>query len=206
MLITDRTASARPLVDVVSAALRGGVTAVMLREKDLPHDALVALGRPTLRACRAAGALFLVNHDVAAALELGADGVHLGFRSPPPEKARAMAVHAGADDLLVGVSTHDAAEVRRALDGGADYVTFGPIYDTPKKRGLLEPRGVDALAHACRAAAPAPVVALGGVTSARVPELRRAGAAGVAIIGGVAAADDPEQAARDLRAAWEAAR
>ncbi len=202
MLVTDRAVSGGDLPTAVARALAGGVTAVMLREKDLACAELVALGRPIAAACRAAGALLLVNHDVQAALELSADGVHLGFRSIGPAAARAMA----GEDVLVGKSAHDADEIDRAVLEGADYVTFGPVYDVPGKREFLAPRGVGALASAVRRAAPTPVIALGGVTAARGAELRRAGASGLACIREILTAVDPSAAARRLAAAWSGAR
>lgn len=182
-------------------ALRGGVTAVMVREKDLVREDLVRLARPIGADCRRAGALFVVNHDVGAAVELDADGVHLGFRSIGVAAARAMV----GEDMLVGTSTHDLAELDRAILEGADYVTFGPVYETPSKAGLLEPRGETALAHAARRSA-VPVIALGGVTALRAAALRATGAAGVACIREILAADDAERAARELAAAWGAGR
>jgi thiamine-phosphate pyrophosphorylase len=202
VLITDRAQCTGDLVAAVSRALKGGVTTVMIREKDLARDYLVALGRPIAAACRAAGALLFVNHDVAAAAELRADGVHLGFRSVDVATARAMM----GEDALVGRSTHDADEIDRAILDGADYVTFGPVFDVPKKRGLVTPRGVEALAAAALRAAPTPVLALGGVTAGRAPELRAAGAAGLACIREILAADDEEAAARRLLDGWRRGR
>jgi len=173
----------------------------MVREKDLGHDELVRLARPIADACRRAGAFVIVNHDVAAAVELDADGVHLGFRSMGVAAARAMV----GERTLVGCSTHDLQELDRAILEGADYVTFGPVYDTPSKRGLLEPRGETALAEAVARSA-VPVIALGGVTAERVAALRATGAAGVACIREILAADDETRAARALASAWEAAR
>jgi thiamine-phosphate pyrophosphorylase len=174
----------------------------MVREKDLPRSELVELARPIAGACRAAGALFVVNHDVEAAADLGADGVHLGFRSAGVREARAML----GSDAFVGRSTHDEAELSQALADGADYVTFGPVWDTASKRGILEARGLAALAAAVRRAAPTPVVALGGVDADRAAQVRAAGAAGVACIGALLARDDEEGAARAIRSGWEGRR
>jgi thiamine-phosphate diphosphorylase len=198
LLVTDRAACRGDLTDAVTRALAGGATAVMLREKDLATRDLVTLGRGVAAACRAAGRLLLVNHDLAAAAELGAAGVHLGYRSAPVREARA----ALGDDALVGRSTHDADELARAIEDGADYVTFGPLYETPSKRGLLTPRGESALADAVAQAGALPVVALGGVTASRAAALRATGAAGVACIREILAAEDPERAARALASAW----
>ena len=198
LLVTDRAACRGDLTDAVTRALAGGVTAVMLREKDAATRDVVSGGRGIAAACRAAGRLLVVNHDLGAAAELGAQGVHLGYRSAAVREARA----ALGDEVLVGRSTHDAEELARALDEGADYVTFGPVYDTPSKRGLRTPRGERALADAVAQAGGVPVVALGGVTAARAAALRATGAAGVACIREILAAEDPAAAARSLATAW----
>jgi thiamine-phosphate pyrophosphorylase len=199
LLVTDRRKARGPLADAVARALAGGVTAVMLREKDLATADLVALGAAIRDACRAAGAPFLVNHDLAAARALGADGVHLGYGAPAPAEARRVL----GDRTLVGRSTHDLDELRRAAAEGADYVTFGPVWDTESKRGILEPRGPERLAEAVLAARAMPVLALGGVTAERAEIVRGTGAAGIACIGAVLGAADERAAATALRAAWE---
>jgi len=172
---------------------------VMLREKDLGTDDLVALGREVRQVCSRHGVPFLVNHDLDAARRLDADGVHLGYRSARPGAARRLL----GPGFRIGASTHDAEELARALAAGVDYVTFGPVYDTASKRGLLEPRGPALLARAVEQAAPVPVLALGGVVAPRVAEVRAAGVAGIACIGAVLDADDPEVAARELVRAWD---
>ncbi len=198
MLVTDRAATPRPLADVVRAAVAGGVSAVMLREKDLATADLVRLGREVRDVCRDAGVTFIVNHDVAAALRLSADGVHLGYRSVAVGDARTM-LGAGA---LVGRSTHDRFELQEAQAAGADYVTFGPIRDTPSKRGLVPTRGFSGLTIAARSAGSMPVVALGGLTAADAGRVRGCGAAGVAAIRALVADGDPASAARLFVAAW----
>ena len=173
----------------------------MLREHDLDTCALVRLGRDVQRACRDEDVTFLVNHDVDAACELGADGVHLGYRSVGVEAARARL----SPGVLVGRSTHDALEWDAAWRAGADYVTYGPILDTPSKRGLLEPRGLRGLERAVAAAAGRPVVALGGLTPPDAPGVRAAGATGLAAIRALLDTDDETAAAAAFRSAWDAA-
>lgn len=212
MLVTDRRLARRPLDEAVRRALAGGVTAVMLREKDLPTDALVVLGRGVRDACRAAGALFLVNRDIDAAERLGADGVHFGFDSPPRSRARRLLGAVGAGPtasgaiVVVGRSTHDLDELETALqpaEAGADYVTFGPVYETASKKGILEPRGAARLAQAVRFARNLPVLALGGVTTETAAAVRRSGAAGIACISAILDSDDETAAAAALKTAWE---
>jgi thiamine-phosphate pyrophosphorylase len=199
-LITDRRATnGRPLADVVRAALAGvprGGAAVCLREKDLEARALLVLARELRAATRDAGAALYVNDRVDVALAAGADGVHLGGRSLAPAEAARL-----APGLALAVSTHGRAEVEaavRARDAGAPiaFAVFGPIWDTPSKRALGTPVGLDALRGA--AALAIPLLALGGVTPERAPLARAAGAAGVACIRAICSTPDPSAAARAL--------
>lgn len=177
----------------MSAALDGGVRAVQLREKDLCGRDLFLLAQRLRRLTAARGARLLVNDRVDVAMAVGADGVHLGVSSIPPADARRL-LGPGA---IVGASTHSLAEVRAAQDGGADLVTFGPVYDTPSKRSYGPPVGVAALAAAC-AAARVPVFALGGIGAETVEVVVGAGAYGVALISAVLAAPDPGAAAKAI--------
>jgi thiamine-phosphate pyrophosphorylase len=196
VLVTDRRRARRPLAEAVAHAVAGGVTAVILREKDLSTAELVALGAPVRDACRHGGALFLVNGDVEAAKLLGADGVHLPAAAKPIPGA-----HSGGA-RFVGRSVHEPQEVTAAVAQGADYVVFGPVYETPSKQGVLAPRGPALLLEAVRMAGRLPVVALGGVTPQTMHELRRNGASGVACIRAILDADDERAAAAALSAAW----
>lgn len=171
-------------------AIEGGLRSVMLREKDLGTDDLVAFGLPLRRLCEQRGVVFLVNHDVEAAVRLCADGVHLGGRSRAAAEVRAMM----EPGVLVGRSTHDDAELTRAQDEGVDYVTFGPVFDTPSKRGILRPRGLDGLKHAVSHTS-VPVLGLGGISVDRAPDVRATGAFGIAAIRAVLGAHDPAAAA-----------
>jgi len=189
VLVTDQSASARPLPVVVEAALRGGVTAVMLRERDMTTKGLYDLAVELRRITQRAGALLIVNDRVDVALAAGADGVHLGWQSLPFENARA----------LMGESRGGGA--RRAAQQGADYVTFGPVFPTPRKAGLVAVQGVEGVAAARRDLA-VPLVGLGGIDPANAAQVLRAGADGVAAIRALVAAEDPEQAARAFARAW----
>ena len=201
LVVTDGQGRA-DLEAVVEAALRGGARAVQLREKTLSPDALAALGRRLRAATARHGALLIVNHDVALSQAIQADGVHLGWRSVSPAKARQF-LGAGA---LIGVSTHNVEQVRQAADAGADYVVFGPVHDTPSKRGLVATQGLDGLRQAVAEVAPFPVLAIGGIGVAQAPDAVGAGAAGVAVIRSVLDAADPEAAARRMLEALGAAR
>jgi len=197
MVITDRGVCAN-LPDAVAAALRGGARAVQLREKDMGALELLELARRLRRLTREHSASLIVNDRIDVALAADADGAHLGWRSLPVGVARRLL----GPDRLIGVSTHSPSEAARAQEQGADYVTFGPVFDTPSKRGLVATQGVEGLAE-CVRAVDLPVVAVGGVLPEHVASLRDAGAIGVAVIRGVLASPRPEEAARAYLAAWD---
>jgi len=166
---------------------------VQLREKDLDGGALFALAERLRAATRARGARLWVNDRVDVAVAVGADGVHLGGASLPPQAVRPL-LPAG---MSLGISTHAPDELAGA---DADFAFFGPVYDTPSKRRFGAPQGLDGLRDAVRAAA-IPVLAIGGMRAETIPAVRVAGAHGVAVIRAVLAADDPGAATRALLAA-----
>ena len=156
-------------------AIEAGATVVQLRLK-APTADVVARGREL----RGLGATFIVNDDVDAALELGADGVHLG-------QSDAGAVRARRRGLLLGRS---ATSYDEAISAEADYLGVGPIWETPSKADATAPLGLAELARICGAVT-IPVVAIGGIDAANAAACIRAGAAGVAVI---RAATDPNRA------------
>jgi thiamine-phosphate pyrophosphorylase len=157
-----------------------------VREKHLDDRALLELVTSTRGVF---DGTLIVNGRADIALAAGADGVHLPAAGPPAAKV----VETFGDRLLVGLSTHDPAEIRCALEQGVDYVTFGPVFPTPSKEDLGQPVGVEALERACRIGIP--VLALGGFCSgAQVAVARAAGAWGVAGIRGFERLSDLESA------------
>ena len=199
MLITDRSRlQGRRLEEVVSRALDGGVNIVQLREKDLSGGELYDLA-VTVRAVTRGRALFLVNDRFDVALAAGADGVHLPERSVPVKKVRDFA----GDACIVGCSVHSVEAALRAVEGGADYLEVGAVYETASKPGVT-PAGVE-LVRAVADAVRVPVLAIGGITADNVAEVVDAGADGVAVIGAILDADDPREAAGRLRGALDEA-
>jgi thiamine-phosphate pyrophosphorylase len=178
--------------------------ALQLREKDLEAVELVALARQLRTICDRYRARLIVNDRIDVAIAAHADGVHLPADSFAVADARALIGKGG----LVGVSTHDNAEVIVAARSGADFVVYGPVFDPLSKGSYATARGADGLITAVRAAS-IPVFALGGITASRVRELGIAIAtgnargrvtrpAGVAVIGSIFDAPDPAAAMRDL--------
>jgi len=189
-LITDSEASApRSVADVVAAALAAlppGAAWVQLRDKQASGSALLSSARELVEIVRARDCRLLINDRVDVALAAGADGVHL-----PENGFDVAAVRALAPGLLVGVSAHGPAPV-----AGADFAVCGPIWPTPSKARYGAPLGPGVLAEA-KAAAPYPVLAIGGIDSVdRARAALAAGADGVACIRAIMSARDPGAAAR----------
>lgn len=169
-------------LETARAAVAGGATVVQLRVKDASTRELVQLGRPL----RELDAMFVVNDDVAAAIRLEADAVHLGRE----DEGAGRALEAG---LRVGLSAWDVGEAIAAARSGATYIGAGPVWATPSKPDADPPIGLDGLAGIVDAVE-IPVVAIGGIDASNAGACIAAGAAGVAVI----------RAARDARALREA--
>jgi thiamine-phosphate pyrophosphorylase len=184
----------RPLEDLLRAALQGGVDIVQLRDKEGNDADIVAAGRVFRRLCDAYDSLFIVNDRPDLAQACGADGVHLG-----QDDAAAAGVRAEVgDDLLIGLSTHTPEQVDAALaQGRADYISVGPIWETPTKPGRPAV-GLDLVRHAAREAA-IPFFAIGGLAEDNVGEAIEAGAGRIAVVRAIRDAGDPRAAARGLR-------
>ena len=194
LLVTDRHRTrGRSLPSVLKQAVNAGLPAVQLRERDLPTSELLLLAQEIRSITSRRAVPLIINDRVDLMLALNLDGVHLRANSLPISAVRRLA---GAD-RLIGISTHSLAEVQEANGEGADYVVFGPIFDTPSKRQFGSPVGLEQLAEVCSRSA-VPVFAIGGVTRAFAPDVLRAGAHGVAVIGSILDRDDAAAATREL--------
>jgi thiamine-phosphate pyrophosphorylase len=201
-LVTDeRLSKGRSTAEIVRAAIRGGVDAVQLRGKDLPIREQLAIGRELRTITREAGVLFIVNDRVDLALALDADGVHVGQDDLPADVVRRLV---GAE-IIVGVSAATIAEAQAAFDDGADYIGVGPIWGTATKADAGEAVGPDLIAT-LKAAVTMPMVGIGGINARNAAEVIAAGGDGVAVVSAIVSSDDPEAAARDLKARIIAAR
>lgn len=189
--ITDRHAMGDRWRDRIPPALEGGVTALLLREKDLTAAELYPIARDLRALTRQHGAALLVSDRVDVALAAEADGVHLGWTSLPVEAAR----KAIGRRCWIGFSAHNLGEAKSAVEGGADYVTFSPVFPTPSREGLVPVVGLEGLREAVRSL-DVPVVALGGITEENGADCLAAGAAGVAAIRSLLGGPDPRAAAR----------
>jgi thiamine-phosphate pyrophosphorylase len=177
-------------VALAEACLRGGARLLQLRAKDDSSADLTALAERIVGAAHAAGAQVVVNDRADIALLSGADGVHVGQTDLPVAAARAIV----GPDRIVGVSTHDRDQIDEALAGAASYVAVGPVFLTASKDTGYAPRGLDLVRYA--AGRGKPVVAIGGITLERAPEVVAAGAAWLAVISDILVGDDPEARVR----------
>ena len=193
ILITDRTLCKRPLLETVVSSLKGGVKAVQLREKGLATRELYALANELRMMTSDFGAGLFINDRVDIALAVDADGVHLGWQSLPVPVARGLL----GVKKLIGVSTHNRQEALQAWKDGADYITFGPVFYTPSKVGLLDPVGLEAL-RGLKDEVHTPIVALGGIHEGNMDAVLDSGVEGIAVISSILSADDSEKASRGL--------
>ena len=187
----------RRLLARLAAAVSAGANMVQVRERQFDDRSLVQFVEEVMAAVRPAGARVLVNDRVDIALAAGADGVHLKSDAPSVIDVRRIV----PPDFLIGRSVHsdtEAAAMHAA--GGCDYLMFGTVFRSLSKTDDHPVAGLDALARTC-AAVSLPVVAIGGITSERVADVRAAGAAGVAAISFFSEAPDMGAAAASLRAA-----
>lgn len=196
--VTDRAwLNGRSLAECVRQAVEGGATFVQLREKNAPYEEIVALGRELLGICRAAGVPFVIDDDVDAALEIGADGVHVGQEDLACEEARRRL----GPNAIVGVSAQTVDQALAAQAAGADYLGVGALIPTPTKPDAVDVT-MEELAAIC-AAVDIPVVGIGGLNARTISQLKGSGADGAAVVSAIFAADDCLQATRDLRALCE---
>ncbi len=194
-LVTGARIAGEPLAELVSAALRGGVDVVQLREKSADDAAIVSSAIELRELCRQHGALFVVNDRPDLALASGADGVHLGQGDQPVEDVRGLV----GGDMLIGLSTHSPAQIEQACATSADYLGVGPVYETATKPGTPAV-GLELVRHAAEAA-DRPFFAIGGIEAGCVRAVARAGAGRVAVVRAIWEANDPSESALELRAA-----
>ncbi|HMS84886.1 MAG TPA: thiamine phosphate synthase [Nitrospira sp.] len=200
LLVTDRTQTGgRSLPTLIREAVNAGLPAIQLRERDLPTGELLPLLQEIQLILTPRAVPLIVNDRVDLMMALDLDGVHLRSDSLPTYPVRTLI----GPRRLVGISTHSVDEVQRANQSGADYVVFGPIFDTPSKRSFGPPLGLRLLTEVCRRSS-IPVFAIGGITCERVQDVRRAGAHGVAVIGALLTRDDIGAAVREFIHALQA--
>jgi thiamine-phosphate pyrophosphorylase len=180
------------LLEKIAALAAAGIDWIQIREKDLSGRAAALLVRGALRCVREqtlgdrGPSRILVNDRLDVALAESAGGLHLGENSLPASKVARLVrarnvADAGAEDFLLGVSTHSLEGAKSAASGGAGYIFFGPVFATPSKASYGKPQGLERLAEVC-SAVDIPVLAIGGITEENARSCFAAGAAGIAAI------------------------
>lgn len=192
-LVTDtRLCGRRGVAATVAAAVKGGVTAVQLRDPDADARTLCALGRTIQAQLAGTGVPLIVNDHVDVAVWLGADGVHLGQRDASPTTARRRL----GPQACVGLSVSRPEQLAHVPDA-VDHLGVGPVFAQSTKPDADAPLGLGGLSRIVRQS-PLPCVAIGGIGVSRAAAVRASGAAGIAVVSAVCGQPDPEAAARSL--------
>lgn len=189
-LITDRhQTNGKPLIEVVQAALVGGVKLLQLREKDLSSKDLYNLALELRRLTHDYGARLIINDRPDIAMAVDADGVQLGVNSLPVSVVRQIV----GDDKIIGYSAHSIDEALQAQIDSADFVTFSPLYFTESKAAYGAPCGINKLQEAV-ALLKIPVIALGGIKLENIVQTVSTNVNGIAVISAILTAADPRSA------------
>ena len=196
--VTDRTwTREQTLYEQVEAALKGGVTCVQLREKELDEAAFLREAKSICALCRRYGVPFIVNDNVDIALACGADGIHVGQEDMKAGEVRRRV----GEDMILGVSVHTVGEARQAVRDGADYLGLGAVFPTSTKTDA-DQMSNETLRDIC-GAVEIPVVAIGGLNRDNILRLSGSGVDGVALVSAIFGAEDIEAACRELCALSE---
>lgn len=197
-LITDRHVTKKPLIEAVRLALEGGVRAVQLREKDLPVRELLSLAKDMRQLTQEFQAKLFINDRVDVAVAVDADGVHLGVNSIPMKSARYVV----GKDMLIGASTHSESEAIKAQTEGADFITFGPIFETASKKKYGNPMGVKELREVNKLIN-IPIFGLGGIKCGNLIKVLGCGVDGISVISAILASEDVKKASENILEAMQ---
>lgn len=183
-------------LSVLKEALDGGVTLFQFREKGegaLIGEDRVRFAKEVQALCREYGVPFIVNDDVELAIELDADGVHVG-----QDDEGITSVREKMGDKIIGVSTHTIEEARWAIENGADYLGVGPIFPTSTKKDTKAVQGTKGLAHFREQGITIPIVGIGGITIENTASVIEAGADGVSVISAISLAESAYESTKKL--------
>lgn len=194
--ITDRGClRGRDLAQQVEAAITGGVTCIQLREKNVSYEELVREAAALKKVCEKYGVPLIVNDDWKAAIESGADGVHVGIEDAPVAEIR----KAAGRDFIIGATAKTVEQAKAAEAAGADYLGVGAVFPSPTKTNAVRITP-EQLRSIC-AAVSMPAAAIGGITRENLSEIAGCGQAGIAVVSAIFAPDDVKAAAEELLAA-----
>lgn len=189
---SDKFESEDLFLDAVASALKGGVDILQLREKNMPANKIIELGKKVKLLCAEYGATFIVNDRVDIAYVLDADGVHLGQDDMDIESARKIL----GNNAIIGISTHAPEQAQKAVNDGADYIGMGPVFTTPTKPGR-QSVGLEYVKWVSENIK-IPAFAIGGIDLDNVQDVVNAGAKKIAVVRAIINSDNPEKAAQEF--------
>ena len=193
-VITDTTIQSRfTHTELAEMAIAGGADTIQFRQKDGSARELVESAQAVQAVCAVHGVSLIVNDRADIALAIGAAGAHFGQDDLPIALGRRIL----PPEMIIGASARTEEKILEAISAGADYIGFGPIYQTASKPDAELPKGLGALQRMCEIA-PCPVIAIGGITAETAYDVICAGAHGIAVISAVCAQADPVDATRHL--------
>lgn len=194
-LVTDRSLSrGRTTLEVVRQAVAGGITCVQLREKHCSTREFIDQARALQPLLKDKRIPLIINDRLDVALAVGADGIHLGQQDMALADARKIV----GQTMVIGISAESVADAIRAEQQGADYIGVSPVFATPTKTDTAEALGLEGI-QKIRRAVTIPIVGIGGVNQRSAGAVLGAGADGIAVVSAIVSADDPKQAAADLK-------
>lgn len=196
--ITDRNClKGRDLAQQVEQAVLGGATIIQLRDKDFSQSEVIDTAKRLLPICHSFGVPLIVNDDYTAALESGADGVHVGAEDAAVAEIRLIA----GEKFIIGATAKTVQQAQLAQEQGANYLGVGAVFPSPTKTNAIRITSQQ-LTEICRSV-DIPVVAIGGINRDNVHEIKGCGQCGIAVVSAVFAADDVRKAASEMRKAAE---
>ncbi|MBP3568257.1 MAG: thiamine phosphate synthase [Lachnospiraceae bacterium] len=192
--VTDRAwVGKQTLLEQIEDALRGGVTLVQLREKELSEAEFIEEAILVRKLCHRYRVPLIINDNVEVALKSGADGVHVGIEDQPVAEIRKRV----GEDFIIGATAKTVEQAKAAEVSGADYLGVGAVFPSPTKKNAIRITR-DQLREICTSVS-IPAVAIGGISSINMSELKGGGMSGIAVVSAIFAAEDIEEAAGKLK-------
>lgn len=193
-LVTDSELSKLPFFEMIKKAVKGGVTVIQLREKNLSTREFIEEAIEVKKNIEGSGIPLIINDRVDVALAIGADGVHLGNDDMPVNLARRIM----GKKFIIGASAGSVDEAMEKEEKGADYIAVSPVFPTPTKPDAGPPLGLEGIKE-MRKFVKVPLIGIGGINRGNVLDVIKSGADGVAVVSAIVSSEDPEKSARELR-------
>ncbi|MGQ9619190.1 MAG: thiamine phosphate synthase [Candidatus Aminicenantia bacterium] len=193
-LVTDRKLCRIPFFEMIKEAVRGGITALQLREKEISTRDFIEEALKVKELIKGERILFIINDRVDIALAVDADGVHLGNEDMPVDMARKIL----GKKFIIGASAHSVEEAIEKERMGVNYIAVSPVFSTPTKPDAGPPLGLEGIKE-MRKFVRVPLIGIGGINKENIEEVIKSGADGVAVVSAIVSAENPYESARELR-------